>query len=132
MTTRPERRPLWNPILCAATLVLGGIAIDQGYYDLFVFVPRIHFPRVTITMTDFGVPIASAALNVPTLCEVVIFLGGGVAVYGGLRELWRWWTRSSVGRVRFWVIQAFGLGAAVLAWLVYAVDFLTNAFQGVG
>ncbi len=132
MTTQSDKRPLWSPILCAVTLVLGGVAINLGYYDLFVFVPQIHIPRVTITTTDFGVPIVSAALNVPTLCGAVIVLGGVVAAYGGLRELWRWWTRSPVGRVRFWAVQALGLGVAALAWLVYAVDVLTNAFQGVG
>ena len=132
MTTQSNKRSLWNPILCAIALALGCVAIYLGYYDLFVFVPQIHDPRVTIASTDYGVPIVSAVLNVPTFCGVLICLGGIVIVYGGLRELWRWWTRSQDGRIRFCVLQAFGLGVAVLAWLVYAVDVFTNAFRGVG
>lgn len=127
-----KSRPLVIPIMCALVMALGGLAVYAGAYDLFAVVPQVAVPRVTIERTIWGDPMVRFVLNTPTLASAFMALGGGLAIYGALRELWRWWTRSMEGRFRFRIAQALGLGTAVLAWLLYVTDMLGTAFDGVG
>ena len=132
MPPNTTRRQLWVPLVCLVVLAVSGSAAYSGWYDLFAAVPEVHQPRVVVGVTERGAPTVRAEFDVPTTTSAAMVLGGCLAALGATEGLWRWWTRKPAGGLRFWALPMIGLGVAAIAWLVYALDFLGTAFEGVG
>ncbi len=91
-------------------------------YELFVFEPGVHYPRVTFS------PASAFRPDTPTFSAAVILICSALAFAGAAAVVVVIISRRP-GRAtrRYWVLQGLAFGAAASAWLVAASDFLGHA-----
>ena len=104
----------------------------RSFYDLFVFKPGIHYPRVALSDNVWGQTAVNFTVNVPTTTGFIIL---GTAVLGLLVSILLFVaiSRGKGRNVRvYWLILAIAFVVSVMAYIVQVLDVFANAFEGVG
>lgn len=104
----------------------------RAYYDLFVFEPGVHYPRVALSQNTWGDAVVQFTLNVPTTTG---FIKLGAALGGVVTAVLLFVStrRHTAPKVRvYWLLLALICLIYVAATLLAWSDFMQTAFDGVG
>jgi len=102
--------------------------VNQAYYELFVSIPRVHYPRVLLSSNG----VKTISLNVPTVTAFIILFVGLLSICSSIIV----YVINLIFKVKkprhFWIIQIVSLIICFFSSLYAVYDFITTAFDGVG
>jgi len=114
-----------KPLQLIFALVAGGLALWLGRgaaYELFVFEPGVHYPRVSLS------PTVEYRANTPTLAAAVLLVAAALALAGAAGVVAVVVSRRPAASARrYWLLQGIAFAAAASAWLVAMWDFISHA-----
>ena len=121
------------------TLLLSGLCVlffawvaYGAYYDLFVFEPGVHYPRVTLSETMWGDTMVQFTLNVPTTTGFVLLSAAFVSLYASVRLFLANLFRRGRSAQTYWIVLGVSFLVAAIAFCIQVNDFMGTAFDGVG
>lgn len=123
-------RPYTHLLVKVCCLAFFAWLAYRAYYDLFVFEPGVHYPRVALSQNMWNDTVVQFTLNVATITG---FIKLGAALGGMVTAVLLTTRRHTAPKARvYWVLLAaiylIYAAAAFMAWS----DFMQTAFDGVG
>jgi hypothetical protein len=104
----------------------------NAYYELFVFRPNIHYPRIGTLHEIFVLGTGKFSLNIPTLCNLLILCISLFSLYAVTMIYIIYIISPQRKTQKFWIMQIAGISICLLCVFIEMIDFLSNAFGGVG
>ncbi len=104
----------------------------RAYYDLFVFEPGVHYPRVALSENTWGDTMVQFTLNVSTTTGFILLGAAFVSLYASVRLFVANFFRRGQSAKTYWIVLGISFLVAVIAFLIQWSDFMGTAFDGVG
>ncbi len=104
----------------------------RAYYDLFVFEPGVHYPRVALSENTWGDTMVQLTLNVSTTTGFILLGAAFVSLYASVRLFVANFSHRGQSAKTYWIVLGISFLVAVIAFLIQWSDFMGTAFDGVG
>lgn len=112
-------------------IVLGWLAYG-AFYELFIFEPGIHYPRINVCGINNDCENSDPILNIPTICSLIILISSIISLFSSFMifiiTTFRFANKTRI----FWIIQLTGISVGIICLFIETLDFLGCAFRGVG
>ena len=125
-----HRRRLREVILSVILLAVFGWLAHEAFYELFVYEPGVHHPRVAFRGTGTQEEFVRVTWNTPTTTALVVFAACAAGMVVSLSVFVKR-IRTGQGRTkRHWLIMIACLAVTLLAIAIGWEHFLRTAFRG--
>lgn len=104
----------------------------RAYYDLFVFMPGVHYPRVALSENTWGDTMVQFTLNVSTTTDFILLGAALVSLYASVRVFVANFLHRGQRAKTYWIVLGVSFLVAAIAFLIQWSDFMGTAFDGVG
>ena len=104
----------------------------QAFYDLFVYEPNVHYPSVELSQNVWGKTVVNFTLNIPTTTRIIIFCAALVSIFASVMVFVGMFFRVGKHVQIYAKVQAVSLLICVISYTIQVLDFMNNAFDGVG
>jgi hypothetical protein len=116
----------------SATLVIFAWFAYKAFFELFIFVQGVHYPRIGYSSDSSGSPFLDINFNVPTTTSIIILLSALFCIFASIMIYTIAISRSGKKTKKYWIIQAIGFSICLVSLFVTWIDFFSTAFGGVG
>lgn len=123
-----ETRKYIEQIANLVTLIIFGLFAYDSFYELFIFEPGVHYPRVEIDQSYR----VEFTLNTPTITSFLILLASFVGLYAFIMISITKFFGTDKSTIKYWIIHATCILICSLSLIVNWIHFLGTAFDGVG
>jgi sensor histidine kinase YesM len=103
-----------------------------AYYELFVSVPGVHIPRVTISENTWGKTVVNFTMNVPTVTHFIVLVVGLLSVCFSFVIYVIHFGSLKIKTMKYWKVMITGFAICLIAEFIAVVDFFGSALDGVG
>ena len=104
----------------------------RAFYDLFIFEPNVHYPKVQLSQTTWGKTVVQFTLNIGTTTSFIIFGAALVSIYASLMVFVVAFFGDGKPTRTYWRVQAICFLICFVATAIQLNDFMSTAFDGVG
>lgn len=104
----------------------------RAYYDLFVFEPGVHYPRVALSENTWGDTMVQFTLNVSTTTGFILLGAAFVSLYASVRVFVANFFYRGQSAKTYWIVLGVSFLVVTIAFWIQWSDFIGTAFDGVG